>query len=53
VGNAPISDGGPFDLAAVLADAQGKESLTDWGPGEFERPLEVLLADYKHAHAKR
>ena len=37
---------GPFDLAAVLADAQRKESLTDWGPGEFERPLGVLLADY-------
>ena len=36
----------PFDLAGVLADAQRKESLTDWGPGEFERPLAVLLADY-------
>ncbi len=36
----------PFDLAAVLADAQRKESLTDWGPGEFEYPLGVLLADY-------
>jgi hypothetical protein len=36
----------PFDLAAVLADAQRKESLTDWGPREFERPLGVLLADY-------
>jgi hypothetical protein len=40
---------GPFDLAAVLADAQRKESLTDWGPGEFERPLGVLLADYAAA----
>lgn len=39
----------PFDLAAVLADAQRKESLTDWGPGEFERPLGVLLADYAAA----
>jgi Sulfotransferase family len=34
-----------FDLGAVLADAQRKESLTEWGPGEFERPLSVLLAD--------
>ena len=39
----------PFDLAAVLADAQRKESLTDWGPGDFEHPLEVLLADYTNA----
>jgi Sulfotransferase family len=38
-----------FDLAAVLADAQRKESLTDWGPGEFEYPLDVLLADYATA----
>jgi Sulfotransferase family len=30
----------------VLADAQRNESLTDWGPGEFEYPLGVLLADY-------
>jgi hypothetical protein len=36
----------PFELAALLADAQRKESLTDWGPGEFEYPLGVLLADY-------
>jgi hypothetical protein len=34
-----------FDLAGVLADAQRKESLTDWGPGEFERPLGMSLAD--------
>lgn len=39
----------PFDAAAVLAEAQRKESLTDWGPGEFERPLHVLLADYERA----
>src|ERR1700761_414032 len=32
-----------------MADAQRKESLTDWGPGEFEGPLGVLLADYPHA----
>jgi Sulfotransferase family len=38
-----------FDMAAVLADAQRKESLTDWGPGEFEGPLQVLLADYASA----
>jgi Sulfotransferase family len=35
-----------FDLTAVLDDAQRKEELTDWGPGQFERPLGVLLADY-------
>jgi hypothetical protein len=39
----------PFDRAGVLADAQRKESLTDWGPGEFEHPLGVLLADYATA----
>ncbi|MGC2652747.1 MAG: sulfotransferase [Mycobacterium sp.] len=39
----------PFDLTSVLADAQRKETLTDWGPGEFERPLGVLLADYAEA----
>jgi hypothetical protein len=38
-----------FDLAAVLTDAQRKESLTDWGPGDFEPALEVLLADYANA----
>jgi Sulfotransferase family len=38
-----------FDLASVLADAQRKEALTDWGPGQFERPLSVLLADYAEA----
>ncbi len=40
---------GAFDPAAVLADAQRKETLTDWGPGEFERPLRVLLDDYARA----
>lgn len=29
-----------------MDDAQRKESLTDWGPGDFTRPLSVLLADY-------
>jgi len=33
----------------VLADAQRKESLSDWGPAEFEHPLGVLLADYATA----
>lgn len=32
-----------------MADAQRKEGLTDWGPGEFEEPLAVLLADYARA----
>ncbi len=32
-----------------MADARRKESLTDWGPGDFERPLSVLLAGYPHA----
>ena len=40
---------GNFDLGAVLADAQRKEALTDWGPGEFEEPLTVLLDDYPRA----
>ena len=38
-----------FDVATVLADAQRKEALTDWGPGEFEGPLTVLLGDYAGA----
>jgi hypothetical protein len=38
-----------FDLAAILADAQRKESPSDWGPAEFEHPLKVLLADYANA----
>ncbi|MDT5136994.1 MAG: hypothetical protein QOD58_1256 [Mycobacterium sp.] len=38
-----------FELDGVLADAQRKESLTEWGPGEFDGPLRVLLADYSHA----
>ncbi|MFY2858737.1 sulfotransferase [Mycobacterium sp. THU-M104] len=38
-----------FDAAGVLADAQRKEALTDWGPGDFARPPGVLLADYAHA----
>lgn len=38
-----------FEPAAVLADARRKEGLTDWGPGEFEEPLTVLLRDYARA----
>jgi hypothetical protein len=48
VGNPGAVDG-PFELATVLGDAQRKEALTDWGAGEFERPLSVLLADYADA----
>lgn len=40
---------GPFDPVAVLADAQRKEELTDWGPGEFDGALRMLLADYARA----
>jgi hypothetical protein len=40
---------GAFDQRGVLADAQRKEGLSDWGAGEFERPLSVLLADYDRA----
>ncbi|OCB38680.1 sulfotransferase [Mycobacterium malmoense] len=32
-----------------MAEARRKEALTDWGPGEFEGPLRVLLADYARA----
>ncbi|OCB23620.1 sulfotransferase [Mycobacterium malmoense] len=32
-----------------MAEARRKEGLTDWGPGEFEGPLRVLLADYARA----
>ncbi|WIM87760.1 sulfotransferase [Candidatus Mycobacterium wuenschmannii] len=38
-----------FDIATVLADAQRKESLTDWGPGDFAPALTVLLDDYAAA----
>ena len=44
-----MEQSGAFDVEAVLADAQRKEALTDWGPGDFERPLGVLLADYAAA----
>lgn len=32
-----------------MADAQRKEEPADWGPGEFEEPLQVLLTDYAGA----
>jgi len=48
VGN-PSAFDNPFEPATVLADAQRKEALTDWGPGDFERPLKALLADYERA----
>ncbi|RAU90308.1 sulfotransferase [Mycobacterium colombiense] len=46
--SASASDG-PFDPAAVLADAQRKEELSDWGPGEFDGALRMLLSDYARA----
>jgi hypothetical protein len=45
-----VQQSSAFDLAAVLAEAERKEALTDWGPAEFERPLRVLLADYAEAN---
>lgn len=36
-------------MDAVLASAIGKEGLTDWGPGDFQEPLAVLLDDYPGA----
>jgi hypothetical protein len=44
-----VDNSSAFDLTAVLAQAQRKEGFTDWGPGEFEQPLEILLADYADA----
>lgn len=40
---------GTFAMAGVLADAQRKEGLSDWGPGDFTEPLGVLLEDYPGA----
>jgi hypothetical protein len=39
----------PFDFDGLLAQAQHKEHLSDWGQGEFERALRVLAADYRNA----
>ena len=36
-------------MDAVLADAVGKEGLTQWGPRDFGEPLAVLLDDYPGA----
>ena len=44
-----MENAGAFAFAGVLADAARKESLTEWGPGDFEHPLSVLLADYEAA----
>lgn len=40
---------GPFDLDAVVASARAKESLDDFGPGDFDEPLGVLLESYAAA----
>jgi hypothetical protein len=39
----------PFDFSQVLATAQDKEGLTDWGPAPFENALSVLLDSYAAA----
>jgi Sulfotransferase family len=44
-----VENSSAYDVAAVMADAQRKEALTDWGPGEFQRSLSVLLDDYAGA----
>lgn len=39
----------PFDAAALMAAAQAKERLDDWGPLPFETPLTVLTEAYADA----
>lgn len=39
----------PFDPAALMAAAQQKEGLTDWGPLPFTEPLSVLADSYADA----
>jgi hypothetical protein len=39
----------PFDAAGLLAAAQHKEGLDDWGPLPFREPLAVLTDDYARA----
>jgi hypothetical protein len=39
----------PFDAAAIMAAAQQKEGLADWGPLPFEGPLDMLTASYAAA----
>lgn len=38
-----------FDAAAIMAAAQQKEDLADWGPLPFEGPLDMLTASYAAA----
>jgi hypothetical protein len=38
-----------FDAAAIMAAAQQKEDLADWGPLPFEGPLDMLTASYATA----
>jgi Sulfotransferase family len=39
----------PFDAAGLMAAAQVKEGLEDWGPLPFEQPLAVLADSYAAA----
>lgn len=41
--------GADFAPAALIADAQRKEGLDDFGPGSFAEPLGVLAEDYRGA----
>ncbi len=38
-----------FDLERIVAKARAKEGLEDFGPGDFEEPLGVLLEAYASA----
>ncbi|EHB55783.1 hypothetical protein MycrhDRAFT_2977 [Mycolicibacterium rhodesiae JS60] len=44
-----MATSGVFAMDGVLADAVTKEGLTEWGPGDFQEPLAVLLDDYPGA----
>lgn len=44
-----MANSGGFAMAAVLADAVAKEGHDEWGPGNFQEPLAVLLDDYPAA----
>ena len=39
----------PFDLSGVVDDARRKDGFDDFGPGDFEEPLGVLLEAYAGA----
>ena len=41
--------GRPFDAAELMAAAQQKEGLDDWGPLPFTEPLQVLTDSYSSA----